>query len=71
MGKSKGSKAVKEFYESAVYGFFIGFFILICFLCGVHLGKNSIKKEAVEYNHAAWVVSVDGKTTFKWKEAKP
>lgn len=62
---------MKEFYESAVYGFFIGFFILICFLCGVHLGKNSIKKEAVEYNHAAWVVSVDGKTTFKWKDAKP
>jgi hypothetical protein len=62
---------VKEFYESAVYGFFIGFFILICFRFGVHLGKNSIKKEAVEYNHAAWVVSVDGKTTFKWKEAKP
>jgi hypothetical protein len=62
---------VKEFYESAVCVFFIGFFIFICFLCGVHLGKNSIKKEAVEYNHAAWVVSVDGKTTFKWKEAKP
>lgn len=44
---------------------------LLGILVGLWTGTNVTQKEAVRIGHAEWVISVNGSTEFKWKEAKP
>jgi hypothetical protein len=45
--------------------------MFLAMICGQHLGKISIREEAVRKGYAEWVVDCAGKNQFKWKEAKP
>jgi hypothetical protein len=44
--------------------------MFLAIIWGNHLGKSSMREEAVRKCHAEWVVDCAGKNQFKWKECK-
>ena len=64
---------MSDIYESeaAIYGGIAGVLMFIAFLVGRAFGVDDLKQQAVQLNHAEFVVDYRGRTQFKWKEAKP
>ena len=62
---------MSQVLQSVYYGLAAGCLMFLAMICGQHLGKISIREEAVRKGYAEWVVDCAGKNQFKWKEAKP
>ena len=56
--------------EQCMYGLVAGCLMFLAIIWGNHLGKSSMREEAVRKGHAEWVVDCAGKAVFKWKECK-
>lgn len=65
---------MKVDFVDCVFGVYVvSAFILIC--GGIYVTLNDdtsadIRKQAIERGHAEYVVDSDGKTIWRWKEAK-
>jgi hypothetical protein len=73
--ESDGRMMNKQSEQSLMFGIMAGLFLavsmgglLVGYLSGKSSGIHVVRTEAVEANHARWIVAPNGTTTFEWNK---